>query len=319
MRHVLLFQGSCAACSKVARMVDGLCVSGLETMSAESSEAMQLLAKAGAETLGRPSLLIVDDDQVEIKSGWAMRRRLVRLIGARRGTALVQLSIAEWQAAASRKLTPSTAGRRGFIGGAAAAAAGLILLPGKAFASSQEGSAEGSLVVPSAASVERALASEPVKAALRTWGPLDNDVREVTRGAERVLAFRHSKSNVVTFVDISKGASATKPAAISMGNSAHGTALRFYTVRGTPVADITRSGSGVKVTAPAAAPAEPDDLFWTICFVGCIGDNVSGSCLDTCHSCDPGTIMGAINCAACIVCAGPHAIKCVNQCNGDSS
>jgi predicted DCC family thiol-disulfide oxidoreductase YuxK len=217
MRHLLLFQGSCAACSKVARAVESLSVSGLEALSVESAEAIQLLARAGVETLERPSLLIVDDDQVEVKEGWAMRRRLAWLIGTRRGTALVRLSIAEWRAAASRKLMPSIAGRRRFLGGAAATIAGSIVVPGKAFASAEDAPAEGSLAVPSAASVQRALVSQPMRTAVSTRGPISDDVHEVTRGAERVLAFRHSRNNVVTFVDISRGASATN-SAVSAGN-----------------------------------------------------------------------------------------------------
>jgi predicted DCC family thiol-disulfide oxidoreductase YuxK len=317
MRHILLFQGSCAACSKVARMVDNLSVSGLETLSIESAEATQLLAMAGVETLERPSLLIVDDGQVEIKNGWAMRRRLARVIGARRGTALVQLSIAEWHAAASRKLMPSSAGRRGFLGGAAAAIAGLILLPGKAFASAEDVPAEGSVAVPSAESVQRALLSQPMKTAVRTWGPTDDKVHEVTRGAQRVLAFQHSRDNVVTFVDISQAASATKPTAVSMGRGADGASLRFYTVQGTPLADITKSGSSIKVAAPPKAPAdEPDDLFSYICFVGCLGSSVSVACANACFSCDPGQLASLPNCLYCAVCAGPSAIGCARQCSG---
>lgn len=315
MRYILLFQGSCAACSKVARKVDNLSVSQLETMSIESAEAIQLLARAGEETLERPCLLIVDDDQVEVKSGWAMRRRLGRLIGTRRATALVQLSIAEWRAKAGSNLVPSNAGRRGFLGGAAAAIAGLILLPDKAFAS-----AKGSLAIPSAASVQRALESEPMKAAVSAWGPIGSEVHEITRGAERVLAFRHSRNDVVTFVDSSRRASATKPTAISLGRKAHGASLRFYTVQGTPVADITRSGSNVKVTAPEAAPdAEPDSIFPTVCFIGCIGANITAQCLQTCFGCDPGSVITAVNCLACIVCAGPNAIKCLKDCGINSS
>lgn len=76
-------------------MVDGLSVSGLETLSIGSAEAVRLLETAGAGTPDRPCLLVIEDDRVEVKSGWAMRSRLARLIGARRGTALARLAIAE--------------------------------------------------------------------------------------------------------------------------------------------------------------------------------------------------------------------------------
>jgi hypothetical protein len=153
-----------------------------------------------------------------------------------------------------------------------------------------------------------------MKAAVRTWGPI-RDVHEVARGAERILAFQHIRNNIFTFVDISRRASAIRPTAISMGKDADHVSLTFYTVQGTPVADITRSASSVKVTAPSTAPTvEPDSIFPYVCFIGCIGRNITVQCLAACTACNPGEVITLPNCAYCGFCAGPKAIQCLVEC-----
>jgi hypothetical protein len=84
---------------------------------------------------------------------------------------------------------------------------------------------------------------------------------------------------------------------------------------GTPDADITRSESSVKVTAPSTAPTvEPDSIFPYVCFIGCIGRNITVQCLAACAACNPGEVITLPNCAYCGVCAGPKAIQCLVEC-----
>lgn len=156
-----------------------------------------------------------------------------------------------------------------------------------------------------------------MKAAVRTWGPVAADVREIKDGVEHVLAFQHNGSDIVTFVDSAPGASAVKPTAISMGKTANGSSLRFHTVQGTPLADITRSGSSVKATpAATGSAAEPGVTVpraQYFCFISCMGAYIEPGCADSCFNCGP-THAGAVNCAHCAYCAGPKAIKCAKDC-----
>lgn len=50
MKYIVLFQHSCDACSKVARMVRDISMAGLEARALEDPEVSGLLSSAGLQT-----------------------------------------------------------------------------------------------------------------------------------------------------------------------------------------------------------------------------------------------------------------------------
>jgi hypothetical protein len=159
--------------------------------------------------------------------------------------------------------------------------------------------------------------------AAHAWGPADQQVLEVTGGGQPVLVLTHPDRDIYTFIDNSPGArSSREPAAISIGatpTAEH--ALRYYTVDGAPLADLTVSGGQVTVSPVQPSPGEavPDISKWQFaCWIGCIGRKSNSTCLLACENCltySSGGIARAANCTYCIICAGPNGVACLKECN----
>jgi hypothetical protein len=315
MRNILLFQGDCAACSKVARMVNDISHPDLETRSIDSPEVAEILAAVGFQAWpDRPSLLVVDDDKVEIRAGWAMRRRLARLIGGRRAATLTRLYLAEWEARISRTLDPVRTSRRRIIRGALAGVGGLILLPGTASAAARSAKATSEMRLANEADVERALALAPIRTAVQTWGPVQSRVYQIGSGGERILALAHGKGDIVTFVKNFSAASVT-PTTLSMGIApTKNPALRLYQVNGAALVDVTQIGTAVKVTAVREPGVEPD-ITPTECFVACIIAFSGEGCVANCLGCITGGFFTAlVDCPQCVICAGRNFTTCKELC-----
>jgi predicted DCC family thiol-disulfide oxidoreductase YuxK len=324
MRYIILFDGNCRACSKVARMVRDLGVSGLEARSLEDPEVALLLGPAGLETPDRPALVVAESNEVQLLRGWAMRRRLARVIGWRRSGAIVSLAAAEWRARVARSADAHAPSRRTVIGGALAAAAGWVLMPGSASASSQPSGSKTITTVADPAEVRAALATAPGQRAITTWGPVGQKAYKISGGGQDTLMLTHPQSGIVTYMDMAPEAlRGGNPAAVSTGAApATENTIRHYTVGGTPLADLTISGTGAKSTAVAsdaivpsrtAAPEEPDVGPRAIAnFTACIGRKAGAACLQHCIDCVPVVYIekNPLPCAQCLVCAGPHAISC---------
>jgi hypothetical protein len=299
----------------VARIVIDMSIPGLEVRSIDSPEVAELLSAAGLAVPDRPALLAVGDNRAEILTGWAMRRRLaVRLIGRRRPAALVRLYMAEWQAKLSRPVDlavprPDTGPVRRALGRLGT----LVLLPAAA-GPQQPGDATPALVTASYADAQRALASVGVQAAIRSWGPVRPDVRELASSPDPILVLIHESGDVVTFVD-NASASSDNPVTLSMGvTSANGPGLRLYLANGTPLVDIVKSGAEVRVTAAATPEITPEVSWKQIeAFFTCIGADVAADCWQTCLGCAEGGWGAILNCPHCYLCAGVKAITCAKR------
>ena len=135
MRYIVLYADRCSACSKAARVVRSAAVAGLEARAFEDPQVSELLGQAGLQIPDRPSLLIIDTEDIQIISGWAMRRRLASVVGWRRSGTIVRLLAAEWRARLATSDKWRAPSRRGVIGGAIAGIAGWALTSGPARAS----------------------------------------------------------------------------------------------------------------------------------------------------------------------------------------
>jgi predicted DCC family thiol-disulfide oxidoreductase YuxK len=320
-KYVLLFDGNCAACSKVARLVGDLAVADLGAMPLRDPEVTEVLRRAGLDATDRPSLLVTGDGGVRVVSGWSMRRHLAAVVGWRRSRAIMRLLAAEWRARMVRGIAEEGLPRRRVVGTALAGVAGLAFFPRSA-AAARTAQPGPDYAPASAVDVKRALASGPVQRATRAWGPVKPQVMEITDGAERILVFTHGEGerHIITFVDNAADARPDAPLSISLGKTPlAGQGMRFYSVDGIALCDVTADHEGKVAVRPAdgvtrAASNEtvvPD--FNVNCWFACMsGIPLLFSCAQACEFCF--TLLSAVNCAYCGMCAGPRAFTCAKAC-----
>jgi hypothetical protein len=336
MKYIVLFQHSCGACSKVGKLVTGLSIAGLEARPLTDPKVAELLSSAGLQTPDRPSLLVAGDEQVQVLSGWAMRKCLAGVVGWRRSGRIVQLLAAEWQARLARAAESGGPSRRKLLGGSLAGLAGIagwIMMPGAASASSSPSDGEPSLRPVNRADADKALATPAVRRAVRTWGPVDADVYELSRNGESTLALLHPRHQIITLVDNSPAAVRSgRPAGLSIGKvEGADHELRYYTVGGTPLADLNvKDGRGTVRAAPrdATVPGsnvevEPDFSKAQIaCWIECVNRRIKGNvttCVNNCAMCLTQVAInpnwGAVpTCIYCIYCAGAAGLRCLPEC-----
>lgn len=327
MRYIVLFQGSCAACSKVAGLVRDISITNLEARALEDPQVTALLSTTHRPAPDQPSLLVIKDDDVQMLSGWAMRRRLAGVVGWRRSGTIVRMLAAEWRARLARSAGSHGLSRRGVIGATLAGLGGWAVTSGVAAASSQPavGTPRAARIA-DPAEVQRAMASAPVRTAIRTWGPVQGEVLDLagTEGMP-VLAMSHSQHGILTIVDNSPGAlQGGNPVALSIGQApTTEQGLRIYSVTGAPIANLAASGGRVQATAASPAAAEIpgfNPTLFVFCFVGCVNEkNLSVTCLQNCTACGENLATGStagvlLTCPYCAVCAGPHALTCAKEC-----
>jgi hypothetical protein len=319
MRYIVLFQHSCRACSNVAKMVRDLEIAGLEARPLDDPEISARLSKARLPIPDRPSLMVVGEDDMRVLSGWGMRRRLAVLVGWRRSRAIVRLLAAEYRARLARAAQPDAPSRRGVIGSAIAGLVGWAVLSRSAFDSPRP--EDGATTPADASDVRAALAAPSVQQAIRTWGPVEGTAYITRSGGQSTLALTHPGQGIVTFVDNSPGALRNRPVALSMGllPDAGGT-IRYHTVGGVPLADVTASGDRVRVSAVDGGPDGPDrpSTAQMIIFWACIIEHATADCVIACQGCNPaGTLAEKVNCTKCLACAGPYAVKCGKRAFGE--
>jgi phage baseplate assembly protein gpV len=210
------------------------------------------------------------------------------------------------------------------IGGAIAGIAGWALTSGPARASTMPSTGEQAMKPADPATFERLMKTASAQRAVRTWGPAEQEVLEVSSGSQPVLVLTHPGKDVFTFIDNSPGAMRNgNPTALSMGaapTAKH--ALRYYTVDGVPLADVAESGGRVTASpVPVhAVEAVPELKKWQItCFALCVGKkSETAGCIMTCQGCvfdATGTLAKVIACTHCVVCAGPSGVACLKECS----
>jgi len=176
------------------------------------------------------------------------------------------------------------------------------------------------------ADAARVLETATAQRAVRAWGPVEQQVQEISGGSQPVFVLIHPERDIYTFIDNSPGAlSGNEPAAVSLGvapTAEH--ALRYYTADGVPLADLTVTNGRTIATPVLPRPGEavpeivPGIPAWQIaCFAGCIGRKSGAQCIITCEHCfyyAVGTLARVIACSNCLVCAGPNGVPCLREC-----
>jgi predicted DCC family thiol-disulfide oxidoreductase YuxK len=321
MRNIILYAGSCPACSRVARLVTDTSIAGLEARPFDDLQVSELLAGAGLQTPERPALVVTGGAEVQLLTGWAMRRHLAALVGWRRSGTIARLLAAEWRARLTRPVGLHAPSRRGVLGGAAAGILGWAMSSGVANAATRSAESTPALKAASPADAARVLETASAQRAIRAWGPAEQQVLETTGGGRPVLVLRHPDRDIYTFIDNSPDVHGGEPAAISVGaapTAEH--ALRYYTVNGGALADLTMSDGHATVAPVQLSPGEVEpDISKTdlLCWLGCIGAaTTSPSCITSCESCaiGPNGLGKAIACALCTICAGQNGVNCLYAC-----
>jgi hypothetical protein len=321
MRNIVLYAGSCPACSRVARLVTDASIADLEARPFDDPGVSESLAGAGLPTPDRPALVVIGDTDVQLLTGWAMRRHLAALVGWRRSGTIARLLAAEWRARLTRPAGLPALSRRGVIGGTVAGVLGWAMSSGVANAATRSAESTPGLKAASPADAARVLETAAAQRAIRAWGPAEQQVLETTGGGRQVLVLRHPDRDIYTIIDNSPEAQGGEPAAISVGaapTAEH--ALRYYTVNGGALADLAISDGHTTITPVQLSPGEVEPDLSKIqfqCWLGCIGaSTTSPSCITSCESCviGPNGLGKAIACALCIVCAGQNGVNCLYVC-----
>jgi hypothetical protein len=327
MRYIVLYAASCPACSKVARLVTDASVTGLEARSFEDPQVTGPLANEGLAVPDRPSLMVIGDTGVQVLSGWAMRRRLAGVVGWRRSRTIVRLLAGEWRARLTKPAAAHAPSRRGVIAGILAGAAGWVMASGTANASPAAAGAPA-MTPADPAEAARVLKTATAQQAIRAWGPAEQHVLQIG-GSDPVLVLVHPERDIYTFIDNSPGAlRGNQPAAISVGTSPSAEAMvRYYTLVGAPLADLTVSNGQTKATpvstgtgAGASGTAEPEGVkAAAACFSICVTGrtNASDVCFVNCEHCSTyavGSLAQVAACTLCIACAGKYGLQCYLDC-----
>ena len=201
-------------------------------------------------------------------------------------------------------------------------------MSGTAFASARLGESKPGMTAADPAEARTALATLAGQRAIRTWGAVDQKAYEVRSGGRVTLMLTHARNRILTFIDISPGASqGSSPAAVSLGEALTADhAIRYYSVGGTPLADLTVSSGRVQASpAPrdAVVPGSTVEVEPAItpkqlaCFVACIGRRAGAGCVQNCINCVAGIVYKnppPIPCAECTACAGQYGTACVGEC-----
>jgi hypothetical protein len=148
-------------------------------------------------------------------------------------------------------------------------------------------------------------------------------------GSDPVLVLVHPDRDIYTFIDNSPGPlGGNQPAAISVGmapSAEH--AVRYYTVDGTPLADLKVSNGQVTATpvqvgtgGGASGTLEPEGVkaaaaCFSICLTG--KANPADVCFFHCEYCVTyavGSLAQIAQCTACLICAGKNGVTCYKDC-----
>lgn len=297
MSSILIFDGDCAACDRLARELIG--VPGIELVPASSSKGANLMRLA--PRVAAPCLLEVDEFNgvVKARQGWAMRVAIARKVGWR--------NIGRWypllrSEVSARQERGSLISRRATIAGFGLGVVATIMGVPKPAAAAVP--TAGVLLDPDEQSRLFSGKSPWLQQAIRTWGPA-TEARQIKEGDVAAVAFVHGTSRVVTYV-----ISDRPEVAYSLRSSAEG--LEVLRPDGSSVGTLSvvtnATGAHSVVTTRAAgtrASVTPDSLpDFAECFIGCMGWNVGWECILAC----------ALNPPACL-CAGWPGLYCAITCS----
>jgi hypothetical protein len=205
------------------------------------------------------------------------------------------------------------------LGGALAGITGWAVTAGAASADPGKptGGSGPTLVEPTIA--QRVLATRTAQRAVRAWGRPEAQVYVVEDGRDATYVLFHTERGVHTFIDATPGAlDSAEPVGFTVGAQAEAGVLRFHTVDGAALLDVSVTDGTVTAVEPAATgDEEPAIATWQVaCFFTCLGRKGGVTCVNACYSCatTPNAALRAIACAQCLACAGPHWKVCLEEC-----
>jgi predicted DCC family thiol-disulfide oxidoreductase YuxK len=317
----LLYDGACASCSKVARLVRDSGVAGLDVRSLSDPEVLGWFQAAGLPAPDRPVLVERAGDTLRRHDGMALRLRLGRLLGYRRAHRAVRLLAAE-AAARGRRAGAGTINRRSLLGAGAGGATGLLLAATGGTATAAD--PHTGLVPADPAALRRAMGRASVRQAVGVWGEVDTaHVFQVSASdGTPVLLLPHAGTNVTTVTGTDK-----VDFALAYEPVPELSVVRYYASTGTAICDLAGSPDGTVVTpAPGCsastdptAPGEPTGPLpagcssaWVRCFLTCLRRDPGSQCTGNC--CDCISAGAIVLCAACSVCAGANGYTCAKGC-----
>lgn len=296
MSSILIFDGDCVACDRVARELIG--VQEIELVAASSLRGAQLLNSAS--DVSAPCLIDVDEEGEVLKArqGWAMRMAIARKVGWRHIGRWYPLLKSE---VAARQERGSLLSRRATLAGLGVGVVATVMgIPKPAVA--VEPSVD-TLLDPDEQTRLLSSKSPRLQLTLRTWGPA-TQARRIATGNVAGVAFVHGTTRVVTYV-ISDRPEIT----YSLRSSAEG--LEVLKPDGSSVGMISAvtSGSGAHslVTTHAAgvqvSPTPNSVSNFEGCMLVCLGFNISWECWTLCMQSPGGCI-----------CAGIPGVMCAVRC-----
>lgn len=296
MSSILIFDGDCAACDRVARELIG--VPGIELVAASSLKGANLMSLA--PSVAAPCLIEANEDGgvVKARQGWAMRVAIARKVGWRHIGRWYPLLKSEVRA---RQERGSLISRRATIAGLGLGVVATIMgIPKPAAAAVP---AADVVLDPDEQTRLFSSKSPLLQQALRTWGPA-TQARRITGGDVVVVAFVHGTTRVVTYV-----ISDRPEIAYSLRSSAEG--LEVLRPDGSPVGIISavtdeagvRSVVSTRATGLQTNPTPNSVGDFAECMFICLGLNVPWLCIQAC--------MAYPNLCWC---AGPSGAICAGRC-----
>ncbi|MEV4014281.1 hypothetical protein AB0J35_27645 [Nonomuraea angiospora] len=130
-RHVLLYDGKCGRCSDLATKVVAISAQKLDAVNLSDPQAAVWASAAGRDLPHRPALVVLSDRSTRLHTGIRMVTALVRLLGVRRGAAVLR-ALGEEGAPGEAQISD---GRRAFFRAGLlglGVVAGATILPGVA-------------------------------------------------------------------------------------------------------------------------------------------------------------------------------------------
>ena len=323
MERYLLFDAQCLTCSKLAQAVTSTTNGWMTARSLHDPQMQSLLAQTQNSQKWEPTLLEVQDDQVRVYRGMALRFKLLSGLGLKRTMdllqALHQTVHHNDQLSASRR-SFLTKGR--MLAGGLLVAVGIEpLLSSHAFAAKPNST--GPLTTTSlSAETARQLVqhSKTFQEAVSHLGEPNWDLSHAYQytdsSGKGVVLFFAGSTNTTTFLALDDPTASNTSIGL-IGQLTHQSAtqaeLVWKTHTGEVLATQIFSQDGKSTVTPATQqPQTVSPNFNVGCFIHCLGGNVSASCVMSCITCVQ--VPLSLACVVCGICAGPAGVKCAKQC-----
>jgi hypothetical protein len=318
MERYLLFDVRCLTCNSIAQSVEESTNGWVRARSLHDPEMQVLLARTKPHWKWVPTLLEVDEGNVQAYTGFALRSKFLFELGPRRTLRTIQ-GIRE---AASQRVETNISRRRFFsrsiavLGGVLVGIGWRELVPGSSVhADSYRQTSSTSHLTPDVARNRLTLSPTFHEATYHLgepdWGQAYT-YQSFDQSEKGMVIFYPSQKNTTTFLAIDDP-QAEKHTTALIGRLHHkksnSSELEWYTYQNELVATQVFQDRQTTVIPSAQQPASPDFNYY--CFITCLGSSVDVDCAINCLECVLGQYFYCILCA---LCAGPKGVQCAKMC-----